>query len=79
MKKPENWPKHHNPLSDEEALIIAELVLSGHPVSYIEGAERLAKYILALQAQAEDIEKMIDEQERDTLPEIGLLHSPAVR
>ena len=77
--KPADWPNHQNPLTDEEAVIIAKLILDGFPKSYVEGGYRLAQYVLALQAQAEDIEKMIDEQERDTLPEIGLLHSPAVR
>jgi hypothetical protein len=66
----ESWPPgtlSNHPLTDDEALTMAKLILDGKPRSYVEGAQRLAHYVLTLHQQAEDIERMIDET-RDTIP-----------
>jgi hypothetical protein len=73
--KPEDWPNHRNPLTDDEALTIAKLILDGKPRSYDEGSHRLAQYVIDLHKQSEEIEKMIDEAgPHDTLPEMAVAH-----
>jgi len=72
---PEDWPNHQDlSITDEEALIMAKLILEGKPRSYVEGAIRLARYVIALHQQADELEKLIEETAHDTLPEIETDH-----
>jgi len=75
-ESPENWPNHQAPLNDDEALTVAKLILNGKHKSYIEGAKRLAQYVIALHQQAEDIEKLLDDAVHDTIPEIFAAEAP---
>lgn len=64
---PSEWPDSNiDGLTDEQALIVAHLIIDQKPRSYVEGAIRLAKYVIALRIQAKEIEDLIDEERRDT-------------
>ena len=52
--KPEDWPIPGNPLTDEDALTMAMLILDEKPRSYVEGARRLAQYIVELNLEVKE-------------------------
>jgi hypothetical protein len=54
-------------LTDDEAFTMALLILDGKPKSYVEGAKRLAQYVVDLNLQVEERSKDIAELvQRDT-------------
>jgi hypothetical protein len=71
---PQDWPTTGEGLplsetpSDDQALIIAKLILEGKPRSYVEGSILLSKYVLALNEQA----KLLEEELRGQLKLTGL-------
>jgi hypothetical protein len=69
---PADWPEGEE-LSDDQALVVATLILDQKPKSYVEGARRLAKYVISLHTQAKEIEELIDEERRDTERRIPII------
>lgn len=68
---PSDWPQEGTTLTDEEALTMALLLLNGKPRSYVEGAKRLAQYVVDLNLQVEErSEAIADLVKRDTIPVI---------
>jgi hypothetical protein len=68
---PDEWPEETGITSDLDALFMARLILDGFPRSYVEGARRLAQYVLDLNLQMGDIEDMaeiLQHEAYDTLP-----------
>lgn len=69
---PSDWPQtkeEETTLTDQEALTVALLILDGKPRSYVEGAKRLAQYVLDLNLQIEQRSIAIAEMmKRDTIP-----------
>jgi hypothetical protein len=50
---PSHWPDG-SALTDDEALTVARLILDGKPRSYVEGAKRLAQYVINLNLEIEE-------------------------
>jgi hypothetical protein len=70
---PHEWPpKTDKSLTDDEAYAMCRLILDGKPKSYVEGAMRLATYVIELQEQFQKLEKVVDtwDDKKDTIPEL---------
>jgi hypothetical protein len=69
---PCDWPEPSEVVTDRDALIMAKLILDGKPRSYVDGARRLAQYVLSLNIQVSDIEALLDREKQaathDTMP-----------